>query len=269
MRLLTATVLSLTASLFALSAAVAPADAKPKRKRATAAKVVKTAPVVAPVAVSAEVNTGFNLDGSIHAPVIADAPTDDYQRVAWCHGVLSGNMELAQQVDSVLPVDETLLTIGRSYLRAYEAALTLSGKGGTPAGHAEAETARQLGYDGWKGARASDLKKAAGAHTTWQLPGDCEHAAVRLSGHPNLFAEMSTDAELDAIERVLTSGGPHDYNELPKPILTAQTADLSDPDAPIATNTIGRRVNQAKALPKLPEADSGTKAATESKPESR
>ncbi|ESQ93552.1 hypothetical protein ABAC460_00350 [Asticcacaulis sp. AC460] len=253
MRLLTATILSLTASLFALSAAVAPADAKPKRKRTVAAKVVKTAPV------NTVIETGFNADGSIHSPVIEDAPTDDYQRVAWCHGILSGNMDLAKQVDPILPVDETLQTIGRSYLRAYEAALTLSGKGETPAGHAQAEKARLLGYDGWKGARASDLQKAAGAHATWQLPGDCEHAAVRLSGHPNLFAEMATDSELDAIELVMTSGGPHDYDELPKPVLTAETVNHDDPDAPIATNTLARRASQSQALPKV----------SETKPESR
>ncbi|EGF92805.1 hypothetical protein ABI_12430 [Asticcacaulis biprosthecium C19] len=255
MRLLTATALSLTASLFAFSAAVTPADAKPRRKPAA----VKVAAKPAPAPVNAVIETGFNPDGSIHAPVIEDAPADDYQRVAWCHGILSGNMELAKQVDPVLPVDETLQTIGKSYLRAYEAALTLSGKGATPAGHAQAEKARQLGYDAWKGARASELPKAAGAHATWQLPGDCEHAAVRLSGHPNLFAEMATDAELDAIEAVMTSGGPHDYNELPKPVLTAETVDHADPDAPIATNTLARRATQSQSLPKLPD----------TKPESR
>lgn len=243
MRLLTASALALSA-LLALTVSPA-ADAKPKRQKApAAAKPVTVAPV----------STGLNPDGTLRAPVIADAPADDYERVAWCHGILSGNMDLAKHVDSVFPVDETLMTIGRSYLRAYEAALTLSGKGATPEGHALAEKARLSGYDGWKGAReATDLMKAAGAHATWQLPGDCEHAAVRLSGHPNLFGEMAKDEELDAIAMVMTSGGPRNYDELPKPVLTAQTVDEVDPDAPISANTLGRRVNQSQALPKLPD----------------
>lgn len=254
MRFPSSSALALTAALagclLMTGLTTAPADAKVRRHKAAA--TARANPPVATPAVNVAIETGFNPDGTIHAPVIEDAPTDDYQRVAWCHGVLSADMELADQIDSVMPVDTTLMTIGKSYLRAYEAALTLSGQGETEARHRLAEQARQAGYDGWKGARASDIDKAAGAYATWQLPGDCEHAALRLSGHPNLFAEMATDEEVDAIAMVMTSGGPHNYDELPKPILTAQTVDPVDPDAPIATNTLGKRANQSRALPKLP-----------------
>ncbi|MBW8881343.1 MAG: hypothetical protein JF615_07970 [Asticcacaulis sp.] len=248
MRLLATTALSLAA--VCLVAGILPADAKTRRHRPAASAPAKPTPV--PVVAPSPAETGFNVDGTVHAPVIEDAPTDDYQRVAWCHGVLSGDMDLAQQIDSIMPVDQTLMTIGRSYLRSYEAALTLSGKGETEAGHKDAEDARQRGYDGWKGARASDVQKAASAYLTWQLPGDCEHAAVRLSGHPNLFAEMATDEEVATIDKVMKSGGEHGYDELPKPVLTAQTVSPEDADAPIATNTLAKRANQAKALPPVP-----------------
>ncbi len=206
-----------------------------------------------PAAASPPAPPTRNPDGSLRAPSIDDAPKDDYQRVAWCHGVLKGDMELAEIVDSVLPVDKDIQAIGQSYLRSYEAALTLSGKGATPATHLLAEKARQTGYDSWSVIREAPIPQAANAYVTWQLPGDCEHAAVRLSGHPNLFAEMSTDAELDATERALKSGGPHNYNELPKPVLAAQAAP-ADPNAPISTNTLARRAQQSAALPPVSSA---------------
>jgi hypothetical protein len=195
--------------------------------------------------------TGRNADGSLHSPNLADAPTDDFLRVAWCHGILSGDMELADIISSVYPEDHDLRLIGDSYLRAYEAALTLSGKGMTDAQHQAAEDARQYGYDEWKAAREDpSLKEAAMAYANWQLPGECEHSAVAISGHPNLFSEMATDDEMQAVVAALTSGGPHDYDELPKPVLTASTAPV-DPDAPISGNRLGAQGQKDAALPKI------------------
>ena len=248
MRLLTSTMLSLGVCAFVLS--VAPvAQAKPQ-KAPTRTAGQKTKARSRPSAADLAPLVFFNADGSPRAPMIEDAPSDDYQRVAWCHGILSGDMELAEKIGSLEPVDERIQTIGRSYLRAYEAALTLSGKGKSEAAHTVAEQARQRGYNGWKGARDAEIHKAAYAYDTWQLPGDCEHAAVRLSGHANLFAEMATDEEAEAVTAALNSGGPHNYDELPKPILKAQTAPV-DADAPIATNTLSRRASQSAALSSL------------------
>ena len=238
-----------------------------KAHKGMAAKAVTAAPPAAdPVTQPADEApvTGLNPDGSIRAPLIDDAPADDYLRVAWCHGALSGDMDLAQAIDSVQPVDQTLQLIGKSYLRAYEAALTLSGKGQDETSHAAAEAERQRGHDGWNGAlQEADVKKAAWAYDSWQLPADCEHAAVRLSGHPNLFAEMATDEEATAIADTLNSGGPHSYEELPKPVLTARTAPV-DSDAPISTNTLAARARQASALPALPDADSSSSSSSSS-----
>lgn len=257
MRLLTSTFLSLGVCAFVLGAVPA-ADAKPKK--AVAHKTVRKPRAKIKPAADLTPLVFFNADGSPRSPTIEDAPADDYQRVAWCHGILSGDMELAERIASLEPVDERIQTIGRSYLRAYEAALTLSGQGKTEAAHAVAEQARQRGYDGWKGAREADIRKAAYAYDTWQLPGDCEHAAVRLSGHPNLFAEMATDEEAQAVAAALSSGGPHNYDELPKPILKAQTAP-TDANAPIATNTLSRRAAQSSALSTLKAAPAPLKKA--------
>ncbi len=274
MRLLTSTTLSLGAIALLCTLAADPAAAKVRHRKAhkapAAAKTATPAPAATPPAVPVDVAgqavvTGLNDDGSIRPPIIDDAPADDYLRVAWCHGALSGDMDLAVYIKDLQPVDPNIQLIGQSYLRAYEAALTLSGKGATEADHAKAEAARQRGYDGWKGALAGDTKKAAWAYDNWQLPGDCEHAAVRLSGHPNLFAEMATDDEAKAISDTLNSGGPHSYEDLPKPVLTAKAAPV-DADAPIATNTLATRAKQAAALPDVPQdqatASSGSSSAT-------
>ncbi|MBW8881219.1 MAG: hypothetical protein JF615_07300, partial [Asticcacaulis sp.] len=168
MRVSTSTTLILGACVAALSFAAA-GDAKTPRHR-TRPKPAAAAPAK-PVQVDEE--TG------LHIPTIRDAPADDYQRVAWCHGVLTGDMELAEQIAPLEPVDDGIQAIGRSYLRAYEAALTLSGKGKSEDGHAQADKARQAGYDGWTEVRKAEIKQAAYAYDTWQLPGECEHAAVR------------------------------------------------------------------------------------------
>ena len=176
-------------------------------------------------------------------------------------------MDLAVAINTLQPVDPQIQTIGKSYLRAYEAALTLSGKGQTAEGHRLADAARQKGYDGWNGAlNNKDLKKAALAYDDWQLPGDCEHAAVRLSGHPNLFAEMETPDEAKVISDTLNSGGPHDYNELPKPTLTAQTV-APDSNGPIASNILSVRAQQAAGqtpLPPVPDTDAASSSSSSS-----
>jgi len=234
------------------------AEAAKTRQHNPAAQpvAVATAPATLPVATpDSPAVTGRNADGTIHEPDLSDAPNDDFLRVAWCHGVLSGHMELSEIISSVYPEGsegKALRTIGTSYLRAYEAALTLSGKGKSDSDHQEAEDIRQFGYNEWAAARDdADLAEAAYAYNSWSLPGDCEHAAVRLSGHPNLFAEMATDDEVDAISAALNSGGPHDYDEMPKPVLTAQ-AMPDDPNAPVATNRLATRNRHDANLPQLP-----------------
>ena len=170
---------------------------------------------------------------NIHVPTIDDAPKSDFERVAWCHGILSGDMQLADLINPLEPKDAQLEQIGRAYLRAYEAALTLSTQGKTKTGHTVAEKARQKGFDEWAQARKAEIHKAAWVYDNWQLPGDCEHAAVRLSGHPNLFAEMATEDETKTINEVLNSGGEHPYQEGSAPTLKAKNID---PNADIVAN---------------------------------
>ncbi|WP_155908312.1 hypothetical protein [Asticcacaulis sp. YBE204] len=182
----------------------------------------------------------------IRTPVIADAPADDFNRVAWCHGALSGHMDLAEKITSVEPLSEDMQKIGASYLRAYEASLTLSKKGEAKEGRDSAEAAREKGFDGWEEARqaAADKEgrgKAAGAYVNWSLPGDCERAAIALSGHPDIFKEMQTEEEAKIIAEALKPSAERQKLDVHKE-KTATVAPTDDKEA------IGRAV--AKAEPK-------------------
>jgi len=191
---------------------------------------------------------------TINVPTLQDAPKSDFERVAWCHGILSGDMQLADIINPLEPKDPQIQTIGVSYLRAYEAALTLS------AGHALAEKARLRGFNAWAQARKAEIHKAAWVYDNWQLPGDCEHAAVRLSGHPNLFAEMATEDEAKTINEVLnTPDGPHPYQEGPAPTLKAKNID---PNADVISNNTA--AVQASTSASASAASSGANSAAAS-----
>lgn len=117
----------------------------------------------------------------------AEAPSSDFEFVAWCHGVLSGHMELGERAGER---DEVTERVGLAYLQGYETALTLSDAGKTAEGRDKAEAARERGFRNWDAARSADQATQSATYLAWQLPGDCEHAAVRLSGRPNLFASL-------------------------------------------------------------------------------
>jgi hypothetical protein len=129
----------------------------------------------------------------------AGAPKDDFAFVAWCDGVLSGHMDLAERVKDVLPLDPVQQKIGNAYLAAYEKALKGAKEGATAAGRKRAEAAHQIGWKNWDKARKADKHLAADTYLAWQLPGRCEHAAIRLSGDKDLFRMSPTAAQVEAM----------------------------------------------------------------------
>lgn len=129
----------------------------------------------------------------------AGAPKDDFGFVAWCDGVLSGHMDLAERVKTVLPLDPVQQKIGRAYLQAYEKALAGSKEGRTEAGRKRAEAARQIGWKNWEPARKADKQLAADTYLAWQLPGHCEKAAIQLSGDQDLFRMSPTVDQVQAM----------------------------------------------------------------------
>jgi hypothetical protein len=136
------------------------------------------------------------------------APQDDYAFVAWCDGVLSGHMDLAERVRDVLPLDEVQQKVGKAYLHGYEVALAKGEKGRSPEALALAKAAREQGWMNWEPTRKADKKLAADSYLAWQLPGRCEHAAVRVSGDKNLFrsAPSFEDVAAMGVETPIGSG---------------------------------------------------------------
>lgn len=133
------------------------------------------------------------------------APEDDFGFVAWCHGVLSGHMDLAVRVQDKLPLDDAQTRIGKAYLAGYEAALDAAPEGKTEEGRKRALAAREDGWKKWDAARGVDQQLAADSYLAWQLPGRCEHAAHRLAGRKDLFR---LNASMDADSDGPLSGGP-------------------------------------------------------------
>ncbi|MDC7675853.1 hypothetical protein [Asticcacaulis machinosus] len=173
----------------------------------------------------------------LHTPQIEDAPKDDFGKVAWCHGALSGHMMMAERISAVEPLSKDMQAIGQSYLRAYEAALTLSKDGKTEKGRKRAELARQNGYDGWEEARRADLDKAVGAYVTWSLPGVCETAALNISGRPKLFSELQTEDEARIVTEALKPASERTALDVHQP-KARESRVLGDEPPPAATSEV-------------------------------
>jgi hypothetical protein len=120
---------------------------------------------------------------------------DDYGFVAWCHGALSGHMELHDKVkpelDKVSPGgDDTEQTkAGRDYLAMYAKALTEAEKASPSNIHDRGVEANAAGYRIWSAARAAEPRTQMWSYLMWELPARCEIAAKRLQERSSLFGE--------------------------------------------------------------------------------
>lgn len=151
--------------------------------------------------------SGSQVDNPDYLPV--GAPSDDYGFVAWCDGVLAGHMDIGEKVKDVLPLDSMQQKIGKAYLRAYVKALDEAPESKTDEGLKRAEAARKDGWSRWDQARAADHKLAADTYLAYQLPGRCEHAAIRLSHDPELFHLAPSVAEVSALTPSVGADAEH------------------------------------------------------------
>jgi hypothetical protein len=172
------------ASFFALVMAAAAAD-EPVATSPTAR------PAQAPAAVSAPAPTGPPRD----AEIPASAPGDDYGFVAWCHGALSGHMELHDRVkpelDKVSPGgdDTELAKAGTEYLSLYAAALKEAEAASPQNIHDRGVEANAAGYRIWAAARAAEPRTQMWSYLMWELPPRCEIAAKRLEQNSSLLGQ--------------------------------------------------------------------------------
>jgi hypothetical protein len=169
----------------------------------------------------------------VEGAVPPGAPEDDYGLVAWCHGALTGHMELYKAVKPELDklsddpqrdeLDRQQMEAGREYLALYAGALNAAEKASAAALRPRGEEARAKGAGIWSpAANATDPKTRMWSWLMWDLPGRCETAAKRLAAN----AELAAPAVL---------GG-----ETPPPTSTAETEVApTDPAAMEAAALLG------------------------------
>jgi hypothetical protein len=119
-------------------------------------------------------------------PLPKDAPADDFGLVSWCHGALTGHLDLYHLVKPALSEagyvqDEAMIEAGRYYLKLYsnviDAALAVRKD---PEMSERSLQLREQGYGIWAAAASADVELRKDTFLGWQLPGRCEHAARRL-----------------------------------------------------------------------------------------
>lgn len=144
-------------------------------------------------------------DAPAEAPVPTGAPTDDYQFVAWCYGVLSGYLELHDQVmpevtriestwrrpGSNLADDLKVYDVqqreGRADLKRFRAALTAAEKASIQPINAVGAQAIGRGRAVWNIAPDVGKARVAQEWMSWSLPARCPTAAATLEKRSTLL----------------------------------------------------------------------------------
>ncbi len=133
--------------------------------------------------------------GPADADIPSGAPSDDYGFVAWCHGALSGHMELYSlvkpELDKVSPGqnDAEQLQAGRDYLGLYARAMKAAEQASPSNIQAHGAEAEAAGYRIWAAARAAEPRTQMWSYLMWELPARCEIAAKRLEARATLLGE--------------------------------------------------------------------------------
>jgi hypothetical protein len=148
------------------------------------------APAAAPPAAAAPARTPAEL--AFAEPLPPGAPSDDYEFVGWCHGALTGHLDLYNLVKDDLNAlpdpdprataagDAEMIEAGRQYLALYARAMEAAEKASPQSISARGLAARTSGQTIWNAAKVAEPKTRMWSWTFWVLPGRCEYAAERL-----------------------------------------------------------------------------------------
>ena len=164
----------------------------------------------------------------------AGAPSDDYEFVAWCYGVLGGHMELFKEVKPELDaiskrwnsVKEDAKdyaeqqAAGRDALKLFSASITAAEKASPQPIHDRGLAAAAKGRGMWSPAQFADKKLAAYSWMNWGLPERCETVAKRLQVR-SLLAAPALQANADPAPADAAKDAP-----------TVEDAAPAAPDAP-------------------------------------
>ena len=149
------------------------------------------------------------------APLPTGAPSDDYQFVAWCYGVLAGYLDLH---DKVMPEVTRIETTwrrpgsnlaedmkvyadqqrkGREDLKRFKAALTAAEKASPQPINAAGAQALQRGRNVWSSAPGVSTSRLAQEWMSWSLPARCQTTSAALEKRATLLG-ASLKANADA-----------------------------------------------------------------------
>jgi hypothetical protein len=170
-------------------------------------------------------------------------PKSDYERVAWCHGALAGQLELEpiahadmEKIEGKAKVaarakdDAEMVKERRQYLKDYEQALAAAEAASPTMIHPKGVAAEQQGYRLWAGTRN---KEPVWRILDWGMwdPNDagCSEAASRLLNKSQLFgAALKSDDKPEAAE---TPPAEAPAPEMPAP-------EMPVPETPKPTETV-------------------------------
>jgi hypothetical protein len=148
------------------------------------------------------------------SPVPPGAPADDYQFVAWCYGVLSGYLELHDQVmpevtriessfrrpgsnlSDDLKVYEAQQKQGRADLKRFQAALTAAEKASVRPINTVGAAALKRGRSAWNAGPDVTKARLAEEWMSWTLPARCPETAATLEKRSRLLG-VSLQANAD------------------------------------------------------------------------
>jgi hypothetical protein len=156
-------------------------------------------------------------DAAAPAPIPTGAPSDDYQFVAWCYGVLAGYLDLHDQVmpevtriessfrrpGSNLADDLKVYDIqqraGRADLKRFQAAMTAAEKASVKPINAQGAQALSRGRSVWNAGPEVTKARIAQEWMSWTLPARCPVTAASLEKRAKLMgASLQVNAQPDA-----------------------------------------------------------------------
>jgi hypothetical protein len=162
----------------------------------------RTAPL--PDATKAAIERDTAAEAAGLDPLPPGTPTDDYQFMGWCTGILTGHMDLYTKVKPQLTViskrwnsvDEDAKqeagqqTEGRALLGRFRKVMAQA-EAQKPGLGPSGQAAVQQGLDNWKGIDKVDAQTQAYSWMNFGLPGQCETKVSDLEKHPISLASIT------------------------------------------------------------------------------
>jgi hypothetical protein len=205
------------------------------------------------------------------------APKSDYEFVAWCHGALSGQIELDPIVEKDMDAiegkekaakrradDAEIAKEHKKYLALYERALAAAEKASPTAIHQKGVDAEVLGYKIWGPTRSKAPVWRMVDWGNWEVPPRCEKAAKRLYDSASLLG-VALKSETPDAQPAPDAAPPNepakdapaaDAPTAADPAKDTSVAAVTETKAKAPAKTTRKHVAKSAAAPVAPAKDS-------------